>query len=176
MFTTVAMLLVPTLIFRALGAFGVSRFAGWRLSFTHGLAVMLLMTGLAHFMPDSVEVMPGHDDLTAMVPSFVPFPDFMVYLTGVLEIACAVGLFFASTRTLSAATLIVLFIVMLPANINAAVNDIPFDGDPATPLWFRIPEQLVYIAVAFGAITIAGNGWARRLPNPGRLAVSPTQN
>ncbi|MFF7944498.1 hypothetical protein ACFZC5_32735, partial [Nocardia gamkensis] len=44
-----------------------------------------------------------------------------------------------------------LFVVMLPANIYAAVSDIPFNGTPATPLWARIPEQALYIGAALWA-------------------------
>lgn len=40
---------------------------------------------------------------------------------------------------------------MLPANIHAAVEHIPFNGEPATPLWFRVPEQAIFIGVALWA-------------------------
>ncbi|MFC9892317.1 hypothetical protein ACFVMC_01365 [Nocardia sp. NPDC127579] len=148
LFATLLLLVVPTLVFRGLGAFGVSRFGTWRSSAVHGLAVLLLLTGSAHFVPDSVTVMPSHDDLVAMVPDFVPFPDFTVYFTGVLEIGGAIGLVIPATRRRAGIGLAALFVLLLPANIHAALNDIPLDGDPATPLWFRIPEQIVYIAVA----------------------------
>lgn len=151
MFETLLLLVIPALFFRLLGALGVRRFASWRMSFAHGLAVMLLFTGSSHFLPDTVSVAPSHDDLTAMVPSFVPFPDFMVYLTGVLELLGAVGLVLNRTRPLAGIGLAVLFVVMVPANISAAVEDIPLNGEAATPLWFRLPEQIVYIAVALWA-------------------------
>ncbi|MCC3331412.1 DoxX family protein [Nocardia abscessus] len=157
MFTTPLLLIIPTLSFRVLGAFGVRRFATWRVSFAHGLAVMLLSTGIAHFIPDTVDAMPSHDDLAAMVPAFVPFPDLMVYLTGVLELLGAAGLVSTRTRRYAGLGLAVLFILMLPANVHAAVSDIPLNGDPATPLWFRIPEQIVFIAIALWAsgVTVA---------------------
>ncbi|MBL1078013.1 hypothetical protein JK358_26770 [Nocardia sp. 2] len=154
MFETLLLLIIPTLALRVLGALGVARFGTWRVSAAHGLAFLLLMTGTAHFVPDTVTVMPSHDDLTAMVPTFVPFPDFMVYATGVLELLGALGLVITATRTLAGIGLAVLFVLMLPANIHAAVNDIGLDGDPATPLWFRIPEQIVYIAVALWAARV----------------------
>ncbi|MBC7212369.1 MAG: hypothetical protein H5U33_20370, partial [Pseudomonas sp.] len=70
--------------FRALGALGVTRFASWSASAAHALAIMLVMTGTAHFMPASVTVMPNYADMVAMVPPFVPFPGFMVLASGVL--------------------------------------------------------------------------------------------
>jgi uncharacterized membrane protein len=145
---TVFVLAGATLVFRLLGALGVRRFRDWPASAAHGLAVMLVMTGSAHFVPASVTVMPNHADLVAMVPPFVPFADAMVYLTGVLELLGALGLVLASTRRAAGLGLAALFVTLLPANIYAAVADVPFAGGEATPLVQRIPEQLLYIAVA----------------------------
>ncbi|WP_433561802.1 hypothetical protein ACQP1O_30115 [Nocardia sp. CA-151230] len=48
-------------------------------------------------------------------------------------------------------TLLLMLVLLLPANIHVAVDNIPLAGQAATPLWFRIPEQLVYIGVALFA-------------------------
>ncbi|MGY2062186.1 DoxX family protein, partial [Nocardia gipuzkoensis] len=48
-----------------------------------------------------------------------------------------------------------LFVALLPANIYAAVCDIPLHGASVPPLWVRIPEQLLYIAVALWATRAA---------------------
>ena len=151
MFDTLMLLFGPALGFRLLGLLGISRFASWQASAVHGLAVMLVATATAHFAPSGVTVMPSHDDLTALVPPFVPFPHAIVYVTGVLELLGAAGLVRRKTRPTAGVGLVVLFVLLLPANIYAAVEDIPFDGVPATPLWFRIPEQLVFISVALWA-------------------------
>ncbi|MGW5387031.1 DoxX family protein [Nocardia sp. NPDC003963] len=148
MFDTLLLFVVPTMVLRLLGLIGVRRFATWRISAAHGLALLFTMTGIAHFAPDSVTVMPSHNDLTAMVPSFVPFADFAVYATGVLELAGAVGLVVAGTRRWAAIGLAALLVIMIPANIHAALDDIPLNGEAATPLWFRIPEQVVYFTLA----------------------------
>lgn len=145
---TVAVLFVSLLVLRGLGALGVSRFATWRASAAHALALMLFMTASAHFVPGDVTVMPNHDDLEAMVPPAVPFGSAMVYLTGVLELLGAIGLVVARTRKPAGICLALLFVALLPANIYAAIEHVEFAGDPATPLWQRIPEQALYIAVA----------------------------
>ncbi len=155
MFGTLMLLTGPTVGFRLLGTLGISRFATWRASVVHGLAVMLVATATAHFTPPSISVMPGHDDLAAMVPPFVPLPHVMVYVTGLLELLGAAGLVRAVTRPMAGIGLAVLFVLMLPANIYAAIENIPLNGDPATPLWFRIPEQLLFIAIALWAATTA---------------------
>jgi uncharacterized membrane protein len=151
MFEGLLLLFIPWLAFRAAGALGVTRFATWRSSAAHALAVMLVFTGTAHFTPDSLTVMPSHDDLTAMVPPFVPAPDLTIYATGVLELLGAAGLALRPTRRLAGRCLALLFACLIPANIYAAAENIPLNGDPATPLWFRIPEQILYIAVALWA-------------------------
>lgn len=50
-FGTLILLAGPTLGFRLLGLLGVRRFASWRTSAAHGLAVMLVATATAHFAP-----------------------------------------------------------------------------------------------------------------------------
>ncbi|MEU9235978.1 DoxX family protein [Streptomyces subrutilus] len=162
MLGTLMLIAVPTLLFRLLGAFGVGRFATWRVSVLHGLAVMLVFTAGAHFLPSGLGPMPGHHDLVAMVPPFVPFPRLAVYATGVLELLGVAGLLRQATRPKAGLGLAALFVLMLPANIHAAVEQIPFNGEPATPLWFRIPEQALFIAVALWAYIPARTEAARR--------------
>ncbi|MFF8832823.1 hypothetical protein [Streptomyces sp. NPDC015131] len=163
MLGTLMLIAVPTLLFRLLGALGVRRFTTWRVSVLHGLAVMLVFTASAHFVPSALGPMPGHHDLVAMVPPFVPFPRLAVYATGVLELLGAAGLVREATRPAAGLGLAVLFVLMLPANVHAAVEGVPFNGEPATPLWFRIPEQVLFIAVALWA-------W---LPARGRRTTGP---
>jgi uncharacterized membrane protein len=146
---------IGTLIFRLLGAGGVRRFSTLAVSAAHAMAVMLVITASAHFVPADVSVMPNHADMVAMIPPVLPFPSLLVYVTGVLELLGALGLILAPARRLSGIALAILFVLVLPANIYAAVAHIPFAGDKPTPLWFRVPEQLVYIAVALWAANSA---------------------
>jgi uncharacterized membrane protein len=141
-------LVAALLVFRSLGALGVHRFRTWSASAAHALAVMLVVTASAHFVPTGVTVMPNHGDLAAMVPPIVPFADATVYLTGVLELLGAVGLVVASTRRGAAVGLAVLFVLLLPANVYAALADVPFQGHAPTPLGLRVAEQVLYLAVA----------------------------
>jgi uncharacterized membrane protein len=141
-------LVLATLVFRALGALGVRRFASWPVSAAHGMAVMLPLTASAHFVPADVTVMPNHADMVRMVPPFLPFADALVYITGVLEVLGAAGLVLTATRRYAGYALAALFVALIPANIYAAVADVPFAGGEATPLWQRIPEQILYIGVA----------------------------
>ncbi|MEU7766926.1 hypothetical protein AB0B25_17590 [Nocardia sp. NPDC049190] len=153
MMETLIVLLTTLLALRATGALGARRFAVWRTCGAYALGVMLIMTGATHFLPEAFADSPAptHSDFMPMVPPFVPLPSLMIYLTGVLELLGAIGMFPARTRRPAGLGLTVLFLAMLPANIYIAVADVSFNDAPATPLWVRIPEQMVYIGVALWA-------------------------
>ncbi|MEV4127836.1 hypothetical protein [Nocardia sp. NPDC049707] len=150
---TLIFLAVVLLGLRLAGALGASRFTHGPTCGAYALAAMLVLTGTTHFLPDSLAggPAPTRADLVPLVPPFVPLPDFQVYLTGVLELLGALGLVLTRTRRPAGLGLTVLFVVLLPANIYAAVSGIPFNGAPAPSLWTRIPEQLIYVAVALWA-------------------------
>ena len=88
--------------------------------------------------------------MVMMIPDFIPFKKALVYFTGVIEILAAAGLLISSYQVLTAWLLIVFFIVLLPANINAAIRHIDyqkgtFTGSGLTYLWFRVPLQILFI-------------------------------
>ncbi|MEH0820916.1 MULTISPECIES: DoxX family protein [unclassified Micromonospora] len=165
-------LVIALLGFRLLGAFGVRRFATWAASAAHAMAVMLVVTATAHFVPPSVTVMPNHADLVRMVPPVVPFAGAMVYLTGVLELLGAVGLVLTATRWAAGISLAALYVLLLPANVYAAVNDVPFNGGEPTPLWLRIPQQVLYIAIAVWVARSADRTAARRVLHVRRSGIT----
>ena len=53
----------------------------------------------------------------------------------------------------AALAVVVLFVALFPANVNAAMKGIEFRGKPPTPLWLRLPAQLVFFAVAWWVST-----------------------
>jgi uncharacterized membrane protein len=74
----------------------------------------------------------------------------MIYLTGIIEFAAAIGLQIAGLRVLTGWLLIIFFILVLPANIYAATKHIDYqkgttDGKGLNYLWFRVPLQLIFI-------------------------------
>jgi uncharacterized membrane protein len=159
----VSVLVVATLVLRALGAFGVRRFASWPVSAAHGMAAMLVLTASAHFVPAGVTVMPNHADMVRIVPPFLPLADALIYLTGVLELLGALGLVLTATRWAAGLSLAALFVALVPANIYEAVADISFaNGAAPTPLWQRIPEQILYIGVVLWVARSADSTPVRR--------------
>ena len=74
----------------------------------------------------------------------------MVYFTGFIEIFAAIGLQIPSVRVLTAWLLILFFVLLLPANINAAIKHVDyqkgtFEGSGTNYLWFRVPLQILFI-------------------------------
>lgn len=134
--------IVSCLIFRGIGAAGVSAFATWQVSARDALSLMLVFTGISHFTS-------MREDMVRMMPPAIPWPRAMVYFTGVCELAGAAGLLVPELRRAAAYALIVFFLAVLPANIHAARAGVTLRGKPATNLWLRIPMQALFIAVAF---------------------------
>jgi uncharacterized membrane protein len=103
---------------------------------------MFLFTGSTHFSAMK-------HDYAAMLPGFVPMKVWVIYLTGALQIAGAVGLLIPRTRRLAGICLALLLVAMFPGNVYAAVNDVPFRGEAPTPLWLRTPIQLFFIGMVW---------------------------
>lgn len=64
---------------------GIRGFASWREAGRYGLAVMFVFTGIPHFTGIK-------HDFAAMILNPIPNDLWVIYLTGVLEIAGAIGL------------------------------------------------------------------------------------
>jgi uncharacterized membrane protein len=138
--------LIVLLVVFSVSVLGAKIFTGkyeFSLSARIGMCSMLFFTATGHFV--------FAKGMSLMIPSFIPFKTEVVFLTGLLEILLGIGLLIPSLRIYSAWALIIFFIVLLPANINAAIRHIDyqkgtFDGSGLTYLWFRVPLQLIFIA------------------------------
>lgn len=139
-----AVLLVFWLVFRGIGALGVSALATWQASALYALAVMFVMTSSAHFTGTK-------HDMERMVPRVFPRPMWIVYATGVLEFLGAAGLLLPQTRSLAGICLIALLVAMFPANVRAAREQLLLHGKPATDLWLRAPMQVFLIGLIWWA-------------------------
>jgi uncharacterized membrane protein len=135
-------LLVSWLAFRATGAMGAAPLRSWRASGRWALAAMLFFTAYAHFGP-------MREDLARMVPEWAPSPMVLVYVTGLLEVAGAVGLLVRRTRRAAGIGLCVLFLAMFPANVKADREGLTVGGSRATPLAVRVPMQVLFVWLAW---------------------------
>ena len=154
-------LLVSFVLLRGLGYLGVRRLSTWRDAGLGALVVMFLFTSTAHF--SSMK-----HDLAAMMPEPLPDGLWIIYLTGVFEIAGAIGLLIPTTRRLAGVGLLLLLIAMFPANVNAALNGIPLGGEPATALWLRTPMQILFmVMVWWTSVAYPESRGTARVPDPG---------
>jgi len=123
---------------------GVAAFAWltWEQSARVALAAMFVFTGVSHFAPMK-------EDLIAMVPPALPRPDLLVFMTGLAELAGAIGLLVPLLTFWAAWALVLLLVMMLPANISAATRGVLLRGRRPTPLWLRVPMQVLFILWAW---------------------------
>ena len=125
---------------RATGAAAWPLLDSWPVAVRVGLAVMFVFTGTAHFTKTRV-------DLIRMVPPGLPRPAPLVTLTGILELAGAIGLLVPGLARWAAHGLILLLLAMFPANIHAARSGQTIGGLPHTPLALRLPLQLLWMGL-----------------------------
>lgn len=111
-------LVAVTLSLATAGVMGVRSLRPWHRSLRGGLAAMFLFTGVSHF-----GVFGMRDDLVAMVPPMFPAPELLVTLTGLFELAGAVGLVLPHVWPAAAAGLSGLLVAMFPANVYKALED-----------------------------------------------------
>lgn len=114
-----------------------------------GLALVVAISGIAHFVSPRPYVQ--------HLPEAVPFRGELVAITGVMELILAAGL--VGPRRFRRPTGIVLaafLVLVLPANLYAAVTQVPIDGVPTGWIrWARLPLQVPLIAAAL---------WSTRRP------------
>ena len=85
-----------------------------------------------------------------MLPGFIPMKREVVTLTGIAELVFAAGLLLPACYTKTGWALIAFFIIILPANVYAAIHHIDYrngttNGSGPGYLLFRIPLQLFFI-------------------------------
>ncbi len=126
-------LVVVSLVILVAGAAGIKRLHPWPVALRGGLAAMFMLTGSVHFVYLRTE-------LIGMVPPILPYPDLIVTITGVLELAGAVGLLWRPTVLWASGGLSLLLVAMFPANLYIAVN-----GHATSPEDALIPRTLMQI-------------------------------
>lgn len=117
----------------------------WIVCLRWALAAMFLLTASAHWGSRRA-------DLVAMVPDGLPNPELLVTISGIAELAGAVGLLIPRLASLAAAGLALLLVAVFPANIHAARESLSIGGTPVMSLAPRAILQLVFLA----AVLVAG--------------------
>jgi uncharacterized membrane protein len=110
-------LIISAVLLRVIGTIGVRRLRSLHDVTAYALAIMFVFTASAHFTGMK-------HDLAAMIPPPLTGRLWVIYATGLLELAGAVGLLIPRLRRVSALCLIALLAALLPANIYAALEGI----------------------------------------------------
>jgi len=137
-------LVVSFLLFLLAGFAGIGFLRHWVIDLRYALAAMLFLTASAHWGRRRA-------DLIAMVPPVLPRPEIIVTITGILEIAVALGLLSERIAPWAGTGVALLFIPMFAANIYAARGKLSIGGRPVTTLPLRATMQVVYILSALAA-------------------------
>ena len=116
--------------------------------FVHILALIygipFILIGIEHFREPQKFV--------DIVPKYMPFALFLVYLTGVMEILVGLGIIYPDTRELTGRLTVLFLIAIYPANFNMWINDVPFNGTRLTTQGHlvRFSVQILLIIAALG--------------------------
>lgn len=123
--------LLLTLVERWIRGFTVT----WATKARVGVSLFFVVTSLGHFMQTQA--------MAEMLPPSVPFRIELIYLTGILELLGAAGVWIPRLERLTGLCLMLMLIGLLPANIYAAFNYVDFGGHASGPAYLlvRVPFQ-----------------------------------
>jgi uncharacterized membrane protein len=113
------------------------------------LVVFYLIAGIAHLRSPA--------GFIAITPSWVPYPTEVVALTGVAEIAGAVGLMIPRFRYAAGVGLALYALCVWPANFNHALGDVAIGGADLS-WWYHGPRLalqpvIIWLALWVGHVT-----------------------
>ena len=139
-------LVIGFAVFRLLGLV-VPYFADWHLSLRAALGLMFLLTASAHWGK-------RRPDLVRMVPRTFENAGVWVSLTGIAEIAIAIGLQVPSLAKVSCGIAIVMLCCLFPANMKAAREHLTLLQRPVMPVLPRLLLQIAFVGALIAAIWV----------------------
>jgi len=107
------------------------------------LIMLFFLAGLNHFNNPNFYV--------SIMPPYLPLHSELAYISGFFEILGAIGLLFAHTRKLTGYGLLLLLIVIFPANIHMAMHPEYFPDYSKLTLYLRLPLQFLFMAWVYWA-------------------------
>ncbi|MDX2170151.1 MAG: DoxX family protein [Deltaproteobacteria bacterium] len=108
------------------------------------MAAFYIFAGVMHFVRPEF--------YRPMMPPYLPWHDFLIFLSGVAEVGLGAAVLVPAIRPLAAWGIILLLIAIFPANIHIALNNVPLFGNPEGAgilNWVRLPLQGVLILWAW---------------------------
>ena len=117
------------------------------------LSGLLMVTGSLHFVFPKT--------YAQIIPPQLPAPEALVYLSGVAELACALGLALPRTRRLAGWTTAALFVAVFPANVQMALDA---DGRSEAYQWVTYARLPLQVPLVVWAVSVARSRPPLRLP------------
>ena len=100
------------------------------------MSLLYIIAGITHFFKPAL--------YKKIVPPYIRYPSAVIYLSGAAELLLGSGLLGEPLRSASAWGLILLLILIFPANIYMAVSK-KFRRIPQWLLYLRLPIQVLLI-------------------------------
>jgi uncharacterized membrane protein len=105
------------------------------------MAAFYVVAGVNHFASPEFYL--------PMMPDYLPWHLALIYVSGVAEIALGIAVLIPRLRVLAAWGIIALLVAVFPANLYAAMHEIPLIGTETIWNWVRLPFQALFIAWAW---------------------------
>ena len=105
------------------------------------LSVAMIFAGINHFLSPTFYL--------RMMPPVLPAHLFLIYLSGIFEIALGILFLIPKFTRLASWGMIALLIAVFPANIYMAMNPQLFSEFSLTALYLRLPLQFILIGLVF---------------------------
>jgi uncharacterized membrane protein len=97
------------------------------------MAAFYIAAGIYHFVSPKFYL--------AIMPTFIPFPTAVIYISGIAEIVLGVLLMYNDTRKAAAWGIVVLLVVVFPANVQMLINYIHQHNPHIWVAALRLPLQ-----------------------------------
>ena len=110
--------------------------------FATAYGIAFIAIGIAHFR--------SPQGFVEIIPAILPFPLFLVYLSGAMEIVGGIAIIYPETRMMAGRFLAFFLIAVYPANLYMWTHNVAFNGTFFTTSQhiLRLIAQLILIAVA----------------------------
>ena len=107
------------------------------------IALFYISAGVTHFT--------NYDFFEALVPPILVFKSEIVYVSGVIEIVLGLLLCFKKTRHKAAWGIVLLLIIVFPANLYLYFSDVPREalGISINQAFIRLPFQIPLLIIAY---------------------------
>jgi uncharacterized membrane protein len=120
--------------------------------FIHVLALIygipFILIGIEHFREPQKFV--------DIVPKYMPFALFLVYLTGVMEIMGGLGIIYPETREIAGRLMAIFLLAVYLANFNMWINDVPYN-ETRLSTQGHLVRLFVQILLIIGALSFSGD-------------------